>query len=101
MTGVSYGTDSSGNKLDMVFETVDGRQRFTSVLVGLPVTAYNMEYSCRGYVVLEKSGKETVIYGPVRSRSMTGLAKQVLDSGAYENGSAEDSFLRKLLEDAQ
>ncbi|MBE5864649.1 MAG: hypothetical protein E7292_00365 [Lachnospiraceae bacterium] len=101
MTGVSYGTDSSGNKLDMVFETVDGRQRFTSVLVGLPITAYKTEYSFRGYVVLEKSGKETVIYGPVRARSMTGLAKQVLDSGAYENGSAEDSFLRKLLEDAQ
>lgn len=101
MTGVSYGTDSSGNKLDMVYETVDGRQRFTSVLVGLPTTVYKTDYSFRGYVVLEKSGKETVIYGPVRARSMTGLATQVLDSGAYEKDSAEDLFLRQLLEDAQ
>lgn len=101
MTGVSYGTDSSGNKLDMVYETVSGRQRFTSVLVGLPTTAYNTEYSFRGYVVLEKDGKESVIYGPVRTRSMTGLANQVLESGAYEKGSAEDLFLRQLLEDAK
>lgn len=101
MTGMSYGTDAQGNKLDMVYETVSGRVRFTSVLVGLPVTSYNTEYSFRGYVVLQKDGKETVIYGPVRTRSMVGLASQVLDSGTYEKGSAEDLFLRQLLEDAK
>ncbi len=100
MTGMSYGTDSQGNKIDMVYETVGGRQRFTSVLVGLPTTSYNTEYSFRGYVVLQKDGKETVIYGPVRTRSMTGLAKQVIDSGTYEEGSDEDLFLRQILEDA-
>ena len=101
MTGMSYGTDAQGNKMDMVFETVSGRVRFTSVLVGLPVTSYNTEYSFRGYVVLQKDGKETVIYGPVRTRSMVGLANQVLDSGTYEKGSSEDLFLRQLLEDAK
>ncbi len=101
MTGMSYGTDSQGNKLDMVFETVGGRARFTSVLVGLPTTAYKTEYSFRGYVVLKKDDAEKVIYGPVRTRSMTGLATQVIESGTYEEGSAEDLFLRQLLEDAQ
>ncbi len=101
MTGMSYGTDSQGNKIDMVFETVSGRARFTSVLVGLPVTSYKTEYSFRGYVVLQKDGKNTVIYGPVRTRSMVGLAKQVIDSGTYEKGSDEDLFLRQILEDAE
>lgn len=101
MTGMSYGTDSQGNKIDMVYETVSGRQLFTSVLVGLPTTSYNTEYSFRGYVVLQKDGKETVIYGPVRTRSMTGLARQVIDSGTYDEGSDEDLFLKQILEDAK
>lgn len=101
MTGMSYGTDNQGNKLDMVFETIGGRDRFTSVLTGLPVTDYKTEYSFRGYVILKKDKTEKIIYGPIQSRSMTGLATRVIESGTYEKGSAQDLYLRQLLEDAQ
>lgn len=101
ISGVAYGKDSQGQPIDMVFETVDGRVRFTSVLTGLPMSSYQTDFSFRGYVVLEKDGKETVVYGPVRTRSMVSLANQVLDGGVYDADSEEAKFLRKLLEDAK
>ena len=100
LTGMSYGTDSKGEKKDLVLETVGGRQRFASVLVGLPTTKYNTLYSFRGYLVLTKDGSEYTIYGPVVSRSMVTLAEQILKAGTYEKGSAEDTYLRELLQNA-
>ncbi|MDE6016361.1 MAG: hypothetical protein K2H41_11815 [Acetatifactor sp.] len=101
LTAMSYGTDAKGQKLDKVYETVDGRQRFTSVLVGLPKAQYSTTYAFRAYAVLEKNGVECVVYGPVTSRSMTALAQQILENGTYEKDSPEDIYLRKILEDAK
>lgn len=100
LTGMSYGTDAKGQKLDMVYETVEGRQRFTSVLVGLPNAQYNTVYAFRAYAVLEKNGVESVVYGPIMSRSMTALAQRILEDGVYEKDSPEDAYLRGILEDA-
>ena len=98
--GISYGKDSSGNMQDVVFETVDGRYRYTSVLVGLPVEQYKIEYAFRGYIVLEKDGVETTLYGPVVARSIYNLAQQLLSQGSYPAGSAAETFLKKLVSDA-
>ena len=98
--GLSYGTNADGTKQDVIFETVDGRYRFTSVLVGLPVEQYKTEFAFRGYAVLEKGGVQTTLYGPVVARSIYGLAGQLIQQGTYPEGSEADAFLRKLIGDA-
>lgn len=99
-SGLSYGKQGDGTLLDNIYETVSGRYRFTSVLVGLPVAQYKTEFAFRGYAVLEKEGQENVIYGPVVARSIYALAGQALGMGSYEEGSDADLFLKKLISDA-
>jgi hypothetical protein len=99
-SGIAYGT-LNGKKVDYVFETVDNRYRYTSVLTKLPAEQYKTEFTFRGYAVLTKGGQEYIIYGPPVSRSMYKLAQQILDSGTYAKGSSEDTFLRKIISDAK
>ena len=98
--GISYGRNADGVMQDVIFETVEGRHRFTSVLVGIPVEQYKTEFAFRGYAVLEKHGVETIVYGPVVARSIYSLAQQLIGQGVYENGSEADAFLKKLVGDA-
>ena len=98
--GISYGKNPDGSTVDKVFETKDGRYRFTSVLVGLPVNQYKVEYAFRGYAVLEKDGGETIVYGPPVARSIYALAQQLINMGTYPVGSEADLFLRKIISDA-
>ena len=100
VNGMAYGLDGNGKLQDVVFETVDGRYRYTAVLVGLPVEQYKTEFAFRGYAVLNKSGKQIVIYGPPVSRSIYSLAERLIENGSYEAGSSADQFLRKLIKDA-
>ncbi len=100
-SGLSYGIGEGGAMEDKIYETVDGRHRFTSVLVGLPADQYRVEYAFRGYAVLEKNGVQTCVYGPVVGRSIYSLAEQALNMGLYPVGSEADLFLRQLLQDAQ
>ncbi len=100
-SGLSYGINGEGSKVDKVYETVDGRYRFTSVLIGMPPSAYKTEYAFRGYAVLEKEGQQTVIYGPAVAKSIYSLAGQVLEAGIYEEDSGEDLFLKQLIADAE
>lgn len=100
LSGMSYGINSSGALEDKIYETVNGRYRYTSVLVGLPADQYKVEYAFRGYAVLEKDGAERIVYGPIVAKSIYALAKQVLDMGTYEPGTEADAFLRKLIADA-
>ena len=99
-SGMSYGINASGTLEDKIFETVDGRYRYTSVFVGLPVEQYKTEFAFGGYVTLEKDGVETTIYGPVVAKSICSLAQQLVNMGYYQSGSAEDVFLRQLIADA-
>lgn len=98
--GISYGKDGNGTMQDVVFETVEGRYRYTSVLVGLPVEQYKTEFAFRGYIMLEKDGVETTLYGPVVARSIYSLAQQLLAQGSYPAGSEAEAFLKKLVSDA-
>lgn len=98
--GISYGKDSSGKLQDVVYETVDGRYRFTSVLVGMPAEQYNTEYAFRGYIILEKNGVSYTFYGPPQARSIYNLANQLLESKFYGQGTDADLFLKKIISDA-
>ncbi len=100
LTGMAYGQNADGTKVDSVYETVDGRYRFTSVLVGMPATQYKIEYAFRGYAILEKGGQQITLYGPIQARSIYSLAQQVLSSGKYQAGSDTEVFLKKLISDA-
>lgn len=98
--GVIYGYDANGKWNNKYFEIKNGRLRYGSVLTGLPVNQYKVDYAFRGYAVLEKNGREMVVYGPVTHRSIYTLAKQLLDSGSYEAGTDAHTFLSKLIADA-
>ena len=100
LSGMSYGVDENGALQDKIYETVDNRYRYTSVLVGQPASQYKTEYAFGGYIILEKDGVETIIYGPVVAKSIYSLAQQVLAAGTYEAGSAADVFLNTLISDA-
>ena len=101
ISGLAYGTDAGGTHQDSIYETVNGRYRYTSVLVGLPASQYKVEYAFRGYIILTKDGRDITIYGPAMARSIYSLAEQVLNMGTYPQGSDADTFLRKLISDAQ
>ena len=101
ISGRAYGTDANGAHQDSIYETVNGRYRYTSVLVGLPASQYKVEYAFRGYIILNKDGRDITIYGPAMARSIYSLAEQVLNMGTYAQGSDADAFLRKLISDAQ
>ncbi len=100
LSGLSYGVSASGVLEDKIYETVDGRHRFTSVLVGLPVSQYKTEFAFRGYAVLTKNGQDVTIYGPTIWRSIYELSEQLLNLGIYKEGSSADAFLKKLISDA-
>lgn len=99
-SGLSYGIED-GKAVDKVYETVSGRQRFTSVLVGLPASQYKTEFAFRGYAVFEKEGQEITIYGPIQARSIYNLALQVLAAGSYPEESSAYQFLTQLIVEAQ
>lgn len=100
ISGMAYGRNASGGLDDKIFETVNNRYRFTSVLVGLPVEQYKTEFAFGGYIILEKDGVETTIYGPVVAKSIYALAQQFINLGTYQQGSAADVFLRNLIASA-
>ena len=96
LSGISY----KKGEVDKIYETVSGRQRFTSVLTGLPANQYKTAYAFRGYAVLTKGGQDITVYGPIVSRSIYSLAEQILNMGTYPSGSSQDTFLRKIISDA-
>lgn len=100
-SGMAYGADGNGGFTDLVYETVDGRYRYTSVLVGLPATQYKTEFAFRGYIILEKNGTTITLYGPPVARSIYFLAERFLERGSYEPGSAAYEFLVNLINDAE
>ena len=99
LKGVAYGT-VNGSFTDKVYETIAGRNRFTTVLVGMAPNAYKENLIFRGYCILMKNGKEYIIYGPPVGRNLYQLAEQVLSLGTYEDGSPQKEYLEKVISDA-
>lgn len=73
----------------------------TYVLTSISPSRYNTEFAFRGYVVLTKNGTDTIVYGPIVKKSMVSLANQALEAETYAEGSAEDAYLKEILEDAK
>ncbi|MCQ2538808.1 MAG: hypothetical protein MJ114_00010 [Acetatifactor sp.] len=99
-SGMVYGKDAAGNLTDLVFETVNNRYHFVSVLVGLPASYYKTDLAFRGYIILEKEGKDVTLYGPAVARNIYQLADRFLQMGLYQEGSSAYNFLVQLKQDA-
>lgn len=87
----------NGKINDKVFETVDGRDRFTSVLVGIPASGYNTYLVFRSYAILSNGTSTITIYGPLVSRSIYHVAKQVKATGSFEKGSSGYKFIENII----
>ncbi len=90
-----------GQVKDMIFETKDGRHRFTSVLTRLPATEYRTDFAFRGYIILQKDGERITLYGPIMSRSIYRIAEQVIASGEFAPDSAAGRYVQSILTNAQ
>ncbi len=97
--GVSYGMDGT-EFVDRIYETVDGRDRFTGVLINIPANRYKASLAFRGYLELEKNGQSIVLYGPIKTNSIYDLSVRLIRQGSYAEGSSADLFLRKIISDA-
>lgn len=97
--GMAYGRNAEGNPVDNIFETVNDRLRYTSVLVGMPPEQYKTEFAFRGYTILTKGEEEIILYGPIMYRSIYTLAEQALNLNLYEEGSEAWNFLKQLIAD--
>ena len=101
-----YGTlatdveDAASNPFVKGKKGIVSQQQSTYVIGSISPSRYNTVFSFRGYVVLTKNGTDTVIYGPIVKKSMVSVAQQALSGGTYAEGSAEDAYLREILEDA-
>lgn len=99
-SGMAYGTDSTGSHVDAVFETVDGRYRFTSVFTGLPAEKYKTEFAFRGYIILNNGFRSVTLYGPPVANSIYALAQRLIGMNYYEAGSEPDLYIRQIVADA-
>ncbi len=100
LSGLAYGLDADGNMVDQVYQTVEDRYRYTSVLIGLPPEQYKTEFAFRGYIILSKDDTDVVFYGPIVAKSIYWIAEQFSNMGLYPEGSSADLFLKKIISDA-
>nr|WP_297864333.1 hypothetical protein [uncultured Acetatifactor sp.] len=96
--GRSYWTEN-GVVNDRIFETVDGRYRFASVVTKLPAKQYATELAFRGYAILQGSdGGQLIIYGPPVARSIYTVAKQVMAAGEFRPGSSGYNYVKSIVD---
>ncbi len=96
--GRSYWT-ADGVVNDRIFETVDGRYRFASVVTKLPEKQYATELAFRGYAVLQGAdGEQVILYGPPVARSIYTVAKQVMAAGEFRPGSSGYNYVKGIVD---
>ena len=61
---------------------------------------YKTNFVFRGYIILTKDEEEYIFYGPPVSKNIYELAEYLVQIGYYPEGSAADTFLRDLMNDA-
>lgn len=98
--GRAYWTEN-GKVYDKVFETVAGRNRFTSVLINLAPNMYAKDISFRAYAVLECGGKDLIVYGPPVYRSVYTVAKQVQAKGEFKPGTSGYSYVQGIIDSVE
>lgn len=96
--GRSYWTEN-GVVNDRIFETVDGRYRFASVVTKLPEKQYATELAFRSYAVLQSAdGEQLIIYGPPVARSIYTVAKQIMAAGEFKPGSSGYNYVKSIVD---
>lgn len=98
--GRAYWTEN-GQVNDKVFETVSGRNRFTSVLINLAPNMYAKDISFRAYAVLDCGGQEIIVYGPPVYRSVYTVAKQVQAKGEFKAGSSGYKYVQGIIDSVE
>ncbi len=98
--GRAYWTEN-GKVTDRVFETVAGRNRFTSVLTNLLPNMYAKDIAFRAYVVVECGGQDMIIYGPPVYRSVYTVAKQVQANKEFKPGSSAYRYVQGLIDSVE
>lgn len=98
--GRAYWTEN-GVVNDKVFETVSGRNRFTSVLINLAPNMYAKDISFRAYAVLDCGGQEIIVYGPPVYRSVYTVAKQVQARGEFKAGSSGYMYVQGIIDSVE
>lgn len=98
--GRAYWTEN-GQVNDKVFETVSGRNRFTSVLINLAPNMYAKDISFRAYAVLDCGGQEIIVYGPPVYRSVYTVAKQVQARGEFKAGSSGYKYVQGIIDSVE
>lgn len=88
----------NGKVYDKVFETVAGRNRFTSVLINLAPNMYAKDISFRAYAVVECDGQEIIVYGPPVYKSVYTVAKQVQAKGEFRPGSSGYRYVQGIID---
>lgn len=96
--GVSYG--AATNYTEKNNDTVEGYSRYAAVFKGLPVSVYKTDFNFRSYAIVTKNGVDRIIYGPYYGKNIYDLAKRVLASKKYEEGSDNYNFISKIIYDA-
>lgn len=96
--GRSYWTEN-GVVNDRIFETVEGRYRFASVVTKLPEKQYATELAFRSYAILQSDdGNQIIVYGPPVARSIYAVAKQVLAAGEFKQGSSGYNYVKSIVD---
>lgn len=94
--GVAYGWQN-GRFYNSIFETKNGRNRFTSVLTGVPGAQYNTDFVFRGYICLTDGSKNIILYGPPVSRSMYYIACQLMAAGNLQEGTTTYATVHQVI----
>jgi len=99
--GQSFERQSGEIVKDQFYEKVDGRIIYTGLLTNISKDNYKTTYAFRGYLKLEKDGREFIVYGPVMAQSLYQTAGAVLEAGYYETGCEPEQYLKNILEQAE
>lgn len=95
--GRSYWVEN-GVLNDAVFETVNGRARFSSVLINMPPSAYAAAQAFRAYIILTDGNETITIYGPPVARSIYTVAKQIMARGEFSPGSNGYVYIESIIQ---
>lgn len=89
---------SNGVVNDKVFEIINSRIRFTSVLINLTKDQYDTDIVFRSYIILTDGNNEITLYGPPVAKSVYTVAKQVLASGEFKTGSNGYNYVKGIVD---
>lgn len=98
LSGRSFYEIPGQEPYNKVLETVKGRDRFGSVLIDQPASRYATELAFRSYMILEDvGGQQVTLYGAPVSRSIYTLAKTILASGEFAEGTDGYNFVKSIV----